>query len=831
MKARDADARELELERAKAAQKLADRLPLAAFQNWDQSSLWVKQTKVVLSEQVRIGGVNGGEIPLMLDYSQSAGIWIEPSGLDDKSQRDACNLAENLVMRLVFGCRPGLVRVHTCDFKTMGRAFSHLLELGAPTVAETITEADQLGILVNRVWEQVRQAYLKFGRLQAIGHFNEHNKGKTEIYDIICIYGIAARFEQTLVEKFKKLIANANSSNAGKLFILVGQVAGPALDAAAYLDADFLSNFTKVSLGNVDFKFPPSIGVLPYSIETERRDLAATFQAFAAAINSAKDSIKIDEKDIWSKNSSKGLRVPVGVDSNGRVFELVLGEEGMVHNVLIGGGVGSGKTILLHNIIVNLATLYSPEELEFLLLDYKDGTEFITYENLPHTRVLSLGSELIFGLRTFEWLGRELNRRAGLFKRKRVNSIYAYREATGEIIPRLVVVIDEFQRLLADPMLGFQAAGLLDDIVRRGRSFGINVVLSTQSLAGVDIQASTLANLSGRICMRIAKDDLDKFLSWDNLVPSAFTKPGQAVFNDAEGRPSGNALFQVEFIKQSAIEKTAEQLRQLAYDKKLKIPKRTAFYGSALENIDSIPDASSKSNEPLIGVALDIDAPHVSISFSDLPNAHLLAVSADVALLRVLFGNIVKQLARHSPTARFWVHDTSVGVEMACDWTLLTQGRQTTLKSKSDVSDAFTELTRILSERQSAAESVVHEPIFLVLLEPAKSRVLASAGEDSPMLQALSLLIKTGALLSVHVLIGGNSFAGLKKSIGSYGNINRDEYAHRIAFASEDGNELLDLSNRVVMGYGSGYLTTDKNSDGRVGFRLFESLSNQNIAV
>ena len=99
---------------------------------------------------------------------------------------------------------------------------------------------------------------------------------------------------------------------------------------------------------------------------------------------------------------------------------------------LITGATGTGKTVLLHNIILNAAELYSPEDLQMILMDFKEGTEFACYDGLPHMRVLSIASELHFGHSVFEWLVAERMRRANLFKKAGVANLADYIKKTGQ---------------------------------------------------------------------------------------------------------------------------------------------------------------------------------------------------------------------------------------------------------------------------------------------------------------------------------------------------------------------------------------------------------------
>ena len=69
--------------------------------------------------------------------------------------------------------------------------------------------------------------------------------------------------------------------------------------------------------------------------------------------------------------------------------------KGTSQHVLIAGKTGSGKSTMMHALITNLALNYSPNEIQFYLIDFKKGVEFKLYDHykLPHARVIAIESE------------------------------------------------------------------------------------------------------------------------------------------------------------------------------------------------------------------------------------------------------------------------------------------------------------------------------------------------------------------------------------------------------------------------------------------------------
>ncbi|MEQ1486866.1 MAG: FtsK/SpoIIIE domain-containing protein [Methylotenera sp.] len=256
---------------------------------------------------------------------------------------------------------------------------------------------------------------------------------------------------------------------------------------------------------------------------------------------------------LWNWNSFLD-KVSSTCGNNPRDNSISYFDIGQNYSCLVGGGIGSGKSTLLHNIICNTAANYSPSEVELLLLDFKEGTEFTIYDQLPHVKVLVTASDISLGLSSLEFVDKEIKRRGLLFKKSGHKDFKEYRNADAGLMPRWLVVIDEFQTLFYDHLIARQAEPLLDNLVRKGRAFGINFILSTQSLLGVNIAESTLSQLGTRIALRMPERDASRFLAHDNTVPASFTVPGMAVYNDNNGFVDANKIIQTFPIEKEYIQ-------------------------------------------------------------------------------------------------------------------------------------------------------------------------------------------------------------------------------------------------------------------------------------
>ncbi|GAA7824793.1 hypothetical protein UBN26_15000 [Helicobacter pylori] len=155
------------------------------------------------------------------------------------------------------------------------------------------------------------------------------------------------------------------------------------------------------------------------------------------------------DKEFWTKSSQHEVSVPVGWDINHKEVCFEIGNE--QNHTLICDHSGSGKSNFLHVLIQNLAFYYAPDEVQLFLLDYKEGVEFNAYvadTTLEHARLVSVASSVSYGITFLKWLYDEMEKRAELFKQFKVKDLNDYRK--HEKMPRLIVVVDEFQVLFSD---------------------------------------------------------------------------------------------------------------------------------------------------------------------------------------------------------------------------------------------------------------------------------------------------------------------------------------------------------------------------------------------
>ncbi|MEO3747866.1 FtsK/SpoIIIE domain-containing protein [Plantactinospora sp. B5E13] len=256
--------------------------------------------------------------------------------------------------------------------------------------------------------------------------------------------------------------------------------------------------------------------------------------------------------EMWREDSSHGLTAPIGDGPQGRPVLLTLGD--YPPHALIGGPSGTGKTNLIFAWIGALAARYSPAELEFYLLDFKEGVSFARFAQgrrdpswLPHMRLvgINVNTDREFGLALLRFLAEELRRRADAAKRHEVTKLSELRSVDPQgRWPRIVAVVDEFQMLLAGrDAVARESADLLEDLARRGRSQGIHLVLASQDVRGIEALWGRPA-LVAQFTLRIALPKALRILAERNDVAQTLPRH-HAVVNAESGMPEGNQVARI----------------------------------------------------------------------------------------------------------------------------------------------------------------------------------------------------------------------------------------------------------------------------------------------
>lgn len=229
----------------------------------------------------------------------------------------------------------------------------------------------------------------------------------------------------------------------------------------------------------------------------QARTVGADLAERSGSEMSIPDRIGFDE---LSPPSLAGLACVIGRGEGGEVtVDLV--DDGP--HAIVTGMTGTGKSELLTSWVTGLAAVHSPEELAFVLVDFKGGTAFDPLRVLPHVVAVITDLDAEGARRGVGSLSAELRRREAELARVGARDV-----SECASLSRLVIVVDEFAALLQEhPDLG----AIFTDVAARGRALGMHLVLGTQRASGI-IRDALAANCPLRISLRVAETADSRFV-------------------------------------------------------------------------------------------------------------------------------------------------------------------------------------------------------------------------------------------------------------------------------------------------------------------------------
>ena len=204
----------------------------------------------------------------------------------------------------------------------------------------------------------------------------------------------------------------------------------------------------------------------------------------------------------WKKNDSAvNITAPLGEGEGGKLFSLSLHRH--CSHGLVAGMTGSGKSELLISWLLSIACNYHPEDVLFVVIDYKGGSTAYALEKLPHVCgiITDVGSGIDRCMQSLEY---ELRRREDIFASVGAKDIKEYikghhKGEFQEAVPRLLIVFDEFKELIKERPV---VKKMVDSIAAKGSSLGVHLILATQSPADA-VDEGTWNNTQYQICMKV----------------------------------------------------------------------------------------------------------------------------------------------------------------------------------------------------------------------------------------------------------------------------------------------------------------------------------------
>ena len=479
-------------------------------------------------------------VPYYIDLTKKGNILINTNGSDENLN----NFIHQLIMQFVSSVpykKINLALVDVDDSDDFDFVFDFSKEylknnklLFNGNIATDEESFKEMVVSLNRKINEVKGDKLGPKYCNNVFEYNDMSPENTQELYLMVYVNCPKCLDSSLSDKISSLILNGNM--CGVYSIILNNTKTPLAKESYQYNSDAHKEFIS--------KISNSSTVIDYDVKTKMyhiKDIilnpnysfkTADVNQFFKLMNEgcAKEGtskiIYLDSilnNTYEKKNYFDQIKIPVGKDGGELVyFELDIEGTG-TSSAIVAGVNGSGKSSFLHTIILSGASYYSPDELEYYLIDFKDGVEFGSYLNktngkaiIPHVTFLSLKNKVEDAYDILEKIYLEKEYRNKCFGKVNAQNLISYQKhpdvISGKLpsFKRTVVIIDEYQNFLPSTntstmILCNKCAGKLLSLLKEIRNVGISLILSSQ---GIDIERDALEQINNRYIMRSSASTL-----------------------------------------------------------------------------------------------------------------------------------------------------------------------------------------------------------------------------------------------------------------------------------------------------------------------------------
>jgi S-DNA-T family DNA segregation ATPase FtsK/SpoIIIE len=743
-------------------------------------------------------------VPAMVPFRGARGLLIKTP---PARREEALIGIQAFLFRLLATIPPGKLRFLFLDPVGLGNNVAALMNL------REFDESEEDSLVSSRAWVEPDHIRKQLERIkdhistviqerlrdkyQNIEQYNEEAGEIAEPYRIVVALDFPIHFDDIAA---RHLLSIAETGPRCGVYPIV------LMDTTAKLPYDFKPEKLEQALSVIEWSEPEGRWIwrdAPWpALEFERPPQSALAERIIqewgkASIEARKvevpfarmltmPGVELSPERWWKDSTARQLAIPLGPVSPRKAQSLILGK-GTMNHALVVGRTGSGKSNLMHVIITGAALKYPPEELRLYLIDLKT-VEFTIYRDLPHAEAVAVDSDREFALSVLSGLDREMQSRMEKFRAVEANDLEEYRQKSGQPLPRVLLLIDEFQVLFEwDDEIAAEARRLLDRLVRQGRAFGIHILLGSQSLAGAPLPRSTLDQMAVRIALQCSEADSRLILAEDNPAARRLSRPGQAIYNSANGLVEGNQEFQVALFDDAARDEFLARIRALAEDHKIQA-RPIVFEGNAPARLDACLPLRQRlaGQSPLpripetwIGEPVAMGEP-ITLRFPRASGRHLGVITREEPEgVGILLAAILGLAASYPPDrVRFYIADfTTADAEWAEFPELVAASipHPAEVMGRRDFLQTLAELHRRV-QRFAETSEAPPEDVYLAILGLHRVRDLRMSedmgfrfggpeGEQASPPEQLAALLRDGPEAGVHVLLWCDTLANLRRSL------------------------------------------------------------------
>ena len=339
--------------------------------------------------------------------------------------------------------------------------------------------------------------------------------------------------------------------------------------------------------------------------------------------------------------------------------------------------------------------------------------------------------------------------------------------------------------------------------MRQGRAFGIHVLLGSQTLGGAySLARSTIGQMAVRIALQCSEADAHLILSEENTAARLLTRPGEAIYNDANGVYEGNHPFQVVWLPDDERDRCLQEIAAHAARRGYAAPRAMVFEGNVLsdpsEN-EQLHDLLAAANWPAagpgrawFGSAVAIAEPTSAVFQRQAGNNLLLAGHREEAALGVMTASLLSLAAQHPPAdstdgakasgaARFYVLDgTRPDAPEVGFWNRLvpTLPHAIAVAAVRQSGEILAEIAAELAQRQEEGGERA-PPIYLLVYNLGRFRDIrredeygfggGDDGKPASPAKLFATILRDGPAVGVHTIAWCDSYSTLNRMLDRQG--------------------------------------------------------------
>jgi S-DNA-T family DNA segregation ATPase FtsK/SpoIIIE len=241
----------------------------------------------------------------------------------------------------------------------------------------------------------------------------------------------------------------------------------------------------------------------------------------------------------------KNMEIPIalGEDTFGKPVYVDLTT---LPHLLIAGTTGSGKSVFLNSVILTLLATQKPEDVRLVMIDPK-VVEFLDYKDVPHL-LKPIASDSDDSIALLEEMVEIMEDRFQLLSEvKGAKKLVDYNAATGEHLPYIVFIIDEYADLITGSKKAERDAieQNLKRIAQKARAVGIHMIAATQKPTREVVTPLLKANLPARIAFSVTSG-MDSRVILDCMGAERLAGKGDMLFKDPTARNEHTGLRRIQ---------------------------------------------------------------------------------------------------------------------------------------------------------------------------------------------------------------------------------------------------------------------------------------------